>query len=387
MSGNPAAGVIVVSQQSVPLWSLSGEERIRRCAGQCHLPVLTMETLPSAGTVLLVRADCALELRVFRALADAPGTLLVEQGTPLAAHCRVDQAPEMAIALLAGDVQMPDLVTGDARRIVGGYQERLRNVAAPVAAMVTPRNSADIEQRLYRGAYKSVTDLITKWLWPKPAAAAVRICARWRISPNSVTLLSLALVILAAWLFQRGEFAAGLVAGWLMTFLDTVDGKLARVTVTSSRFGDILDHGIDLLHPPFWYWAWAIGLGMPALAGLPMGTVVGLIFAGYIVGRLAEGAFQLWCAPFSMFSWRPFDSLNRLITARRNPCMILLTIAIAAGRPDLGLVAVLIWTLLSSLLLWIRVLQALPSRGRLSSWLDDATPRGAVGKLAARWFL
>jgi phosphatidylglycerophosphate synthase len=45
----------------------------------------------------------------------------------------------------------------------------------------------------------------------------------------------------------------GLVLGRLMTFLDTVDGKLARVTVTSSRFGDVLDHGLDIIHPPLVY--------------------------------------------------------------------------------------------------------------------------------------
>ncbi len=48
--------------------------------------------------------------------------------------------------------------------------------------------------------------------------------------------------------------------GWLMTFLDTVDGKLARVTVTSSRLGDVLDHGLDIIHPPLWYIAWGVGL-------------------------------------------------------------------------------------------------------------------------------
>jgi phosphatidylglycerophosphate synthase len=70
-----------------------------------------------------------------------------------------------------------------------------------------------------------------------------------------------------------------------MTFLDTVDGKLARVTLTSSRIGDVMDHGLDLIHPPFWWWAWGIGLG--AGHALPTAIVVG----GYLVGRALEGAF------------------------------------------------------------------------------------------------
>jgi len=31
--------------------------------------------------------------------------------------------------------------------------------------------------------------------------------------------------------------------------------------MTYSSWGNIYDHGIDLIHPPFWYWAWFIGLG------------------------------------------------------------------------------------------------------------------------------
>ncbi len=50
-----------------------------------------------------------------------------------------------------------------------------------------------------------------------------------------------------------------------MTFLDTVDGKLAHVTLTSSRFGHIFDHSLDLLHPPFCYLAWGLGLERLAL--------------------------------------------------------------------------------------------------------------------------
>ena len=74
-----------------------------------------------------------------------------------------------------------------------------------------------------------------------------------------VTLVSLILVIIS-FLFLNGHFIFGLVLGWIMTFLDTVDGKLARVTVTSSRVGHILDHGMDIIHPPIWYACWASGL-------------------------------------------------------------------------------------------------------------------------------
>ena len=109
-------------------------------------------------------------------------------------------------------------------------------------------------------SYKGVTDLVTKWLWPIPAFWTVRVCVRFGIRPNHVTLLSLVFAVLAGVAFWHGHYGIGLVMGWLMTFMDTVDGKLARVTVTSSRFGDVLDHGLDIIHPPLWYIAWGVGL-------------------------------------------------------------------------------------------------------------------------------
>ena len=151
-----------------------------------------------------------------------------------------------------------------------------------------------------------------------------------------VTVLGLALVIIASVLFAYGYFAAGLLCGWIMTLLDTVDGKLARVTVQSSRLGHVLDHGLDIVHPPFWYVLWGVGLtAFEPQFGLDHVDLYWLIGLGYIAGRLIEGAFHA-LGRCSMFAWRPFDAYFRLITARRNPCLIILTIGVACGRADLA---------------------------------------------------
>ena len=42
--------------------------------------------------------------------------------------------------------------------------------------------------------------------------------------------------------------------------------------------------------------------------------------------------------------WRPIDSQFRLITARRNPNMVILVAALLFGRPDVGLELVAWWT-------------------------------------------
>ena len=138
---------------------------------------------------------------------------------------------------------------------------------------------------------------------------------------------------------------------------------------------------MDIVHPPFWYVFWGLSLTQVAgftpwlgdSLGLDMPTWCVLVVAAYIVGRLLEGVFDL-VAECSMFAWRPFDAYHRLITARRNPCLVLLTLGVVMGQPDWGFYAVVLWSLFSSAFMMPRLLQALWHRlrvGPVQSWLAD----------------
>jgi phosphatidylglycerophosphate synthase len=186
-----------------------------------------------------------------------------------------------------------------------------------------------------------------------------------------VTAVGYVLTVLATWFFIEGWFIPGLAAGWLMTFLDTVDGKLARCTLTSSKLGDILDHGLDLVHPPFWWAAWAWGLAAN-FEGYEVATSI--VVGGYVTGRLLEGVF-LWSFKQEMFTWRPFDGYFRTVIARRNPNLILLSVGVGFERPDLGFLAVAAWTVVGNVVPIIRIAQAFVERRRgveIKSWYEDA---------------
>lgn len=378
---------VLVGQAPVRLWGLSGRERLRRVLGKRGIPVLAQdEAIPGKRSVLCLRADCLFDERVIGALIDAPGVALcTTQGGPLVAlHAPVGGASH-AQAVLLGEQTADGYVLETPATLASAYQERLRKREAPYVLRVTPGEQDTLERRLFGTAYKGVTDFITKWWWPPLARRATGFCAHRGITPNQVTLTGLVLTIAAGFAFWDGWWLPGLVCAWLMTFLDTVDGKLARVTVQSSRFGDILDHGIDLIHPPFWYAAWALGL--PA-GSVPTQTLIWVIVAGYVGGRLAEGAFQVACARFSLFVWQPFDSYNRLVTARRNPNLLMLTVCALLGAPALGLWLVTGWTVLSTGLLWVRVGQAIAARrrGPLVSWLQRVGQDIPTSGRAVRWF-
>jgi phosphatidylglycerophosphate synthase len=255
------------------------------------------------------------------------------------------------------------------------FWKQLRKREVPYAFILDERNKAEVEWRSFIGTYKGATDIVTKRLWPIPAFYATRALARTPITPNLVTALAGLLVLAAFALFLQGHYAPGLAAAWLMTFLDTVDGKLARTTMTSSKWGDILDHGIDLVHPPFWYAAWAMGLTTLGIDWTPgqFWLVIGTILGGYVIQRLMEGVAIKWLG-LEIHIWRPIDTRFREITARRNPNLVILTLSVLFGRPDLGLIAVAVWIVVCLLLHAVQLTQALIARtrlGPLTSWMHE----------------
>jgi phosphatidylglycerophosphate synthase len=328
--------------------------------------------------LLLLRADHVYDAALVAGLVRSPGVLLCRpgDGCPVAAHLPTGTAAApIAEALEAGrpstDAAFAGLRPVAPAELTDGYNRALRKRSNPYLLRLGPDTRRAVEWEMFGGSYKGVTDAITKHVWPRPAFHVVRACAALGITPNQVTLASLMLVFLALWLFAEGAFWAGLLAAWVMTFLDTVDGKLARVTLTSTPFGNVFDHAIDLIHPPFWWLAWILGLqavGMPLAEPVTMGVIV---FGGYVLQRLQEGLF-LTLFGMEIHVWRRFDSLFRLVIARRNPNLVLLTLGTLIGRPDLGMLAVAAWTVFGCIEQVVVTVQAglAQRRAPLRSWLE-----------------
>ena len=392
--------VYIVNDAPISLWGLTSRERLQRMVTRAgNFTILeSLTSLPPGSSVMILRGDFLYDDRIIKRLAKEENTLLQvsikNNLVPVAAVVPAQLAAQAgAVLSINSSVKdIPDIQPVLLQDWSSGFQEQLRKFDPPYVLAITADKQQAFEEHLYSGSYKGVTDLITKWAWPIPAKWVVRICVKTGITPNTVTTVSLLLTIIAGICFAQGQYAIGLLAGWIMTFLDTVDGKLARVTVTSSKIGHILDHGLDIIHPPLWYIAWGIGLSTftPPTPWLSLHNIFGIILAGYIIGRLCEGLFQLCLGQFGLFCWRPLDSFNRLITARRNPNLILLTGSLFLGRPDLGLLAVVTWTVISTVILLIRLGLAFGVRmisgNPLRPWLADIGTAIDHNSLAAKTF-
>jgi len=367
----------IVGENGPILFGRNTAERTRRQFARAGVTAeVSSGSADATGNMVLVRGDAALDQPLIPVLITTPGLLLkgdgASQSVPLAANVPAAQAEEAARLLSGGSAPALKLDARTPAQLDVKFWKALRKRETPYAYAVSDQNLPAIEWRMFMGTYKGATDIITKHLWPVPAFYATRWLAARAITPNMVTTVAAILTVLAFWLFLGGHFMAGLVAAWAMTFLDTVDGKLARTTLTSSKWGDIFDHGIDLVHPPFWYVAWALGLKTVGLALSPVTFwwVILAILGGYVVQRLMEGISIAWLG-LEIHIWRKVDTLFRQVTARRNPNLILLTCGAIIGRPDWGLIAVAVWTVACLVLHGLQLIQALAARraGPLSSWM------------------
>jgi phosphatidylglycerophosphate synthase len=364
-----------IGNSDIPVWGMANRERTRRIAAAAGHTL----TPDPAQARMLAHDGFVFDPLWYRHLATLPGHVLTKDGVPALSH--VTDARQAQVVADAMSSDAPLAVTDGLTLIAiedGAAIENkeLRKTLTPFVDRLTRANVPMLERASYFGAYKGVTDILTLYLWPEWALVLTRICARIGMSPNQVTAIGFALCLLATWLFWIGEFGWGMLAGLIFMVLDTVDGKLARCTITSSWWGNVFDHGIDLVHPPFWWAAWAVGLSVwgLGLSNSAMAWVLGGIIMGYVVQRLIEGAFIARNGGMHIHVWEKIDSQFRLITARRNPNMVILFVCWLARRPDIGLIAVAWWTVLSCLFHLVRLVQAewVRSRGKqIRSWMED----------------
>lgn len=198
-----------------------------------------------------------------------------------------------------------------------------------------------LERVLFDWNYKGSTDFMTKWVYPPLVWRLVRLSTAAGISANAITILSVVLTFAAVPLFAAGQFAAGLACAYAMSVLDSVDGKVARLTLSDSAFGNLLDHGLDIVHPPLWYAAWAWGLGARGLDG-PLG-LAGLLLIGFYVGdrlvlMVAKARFGR-----GLHAMHPLDAAARTWIARRNVNLVIMTLGLLAGQAEAAFYLICAW--------------------------------------------
>ena len=342
------------------------DPRTRACRLAENAGFECRDAVEAGRAALIASLDYAWDPAWLKAIAARPSSVLTLGGTPVLAHVPAGGPAAAPIAAaVAGTIAKGDM----------SALERLEPIAAetfklsyfephkrerPFVLPLDPVDPEVVERAVYDASCKSVTDVLALYLWRRPAFYLTRWAAEAGLTPNMVTAVGALLCVLAFWLFWGGHYWLGVVSGLVFMVLDTVDGELARCTGTSSKWGDVLDHGIDLIHPPFWWWAWIHGLGAYGRPLEPIYTIMLLwvIINGFVAQRLIEGLFIRRFGGMHIHVWQPIDSQFRLVSARRNPNMVILVAALLFRRPDVGIELIALWTIVSIIFHAVRLAQA-----------------------------
>ncbi|SEA51308.1 CDP-alcohol phosphatidyltransferase [Arachidicoccus rhizosphaerae] len=108
---------------------------------------------------------------------------------------------------------------------------------------------------------RDTEEKIDIWFYRPIGLRIAKVCAKLKITPNTVTITSIYIGVVAGILFYWDNIWINIVGMLLLIFansLDSADGQLARLTNNKSRFGRILD-GIA---GDFWFGAIAIALSL-----------------------------------------------------------------------------------------------------------------------------
>ena len=313
--------------------------------------------LEKAGSadVIFLDAGSVVDFRLLRYLAQddpeprAPRVALKPEGAAPAAvlrlnpsdrHLLPERAEEMAaVAAAVAEAAPSAVVEPDA---VPSFITTLRrNLPFYLFTVRSEAEARQVERILFGWNYKGSTDFMTKWVYPPLVWPLVRFSTKAGISANAITLLSIVLAVAVVPLFAGGMLALGLLCAYAMSVLDSVDGKVARLTLSDSGIGNILDHGLDIVHPPFWYGAWAWGLGARDPAD-PLWIAAALLIAFYVGDRLvlmvAKSRFGR-----GLHAMHPIDAAARTWIARRNVNLVILTLGLLLGYPEPAFYVVCAW--------------------------------------------
>lgn len=82
--------------------------------------------------------------------------------------------------------------------------------------------------------------------WTKVISPVARLLLRLGVSPDAVTLVgTLGVAAGALWFFPRGQLLVGVLVITAFVFSDLIDGHMARLSGTSSKWGAFLDSTLD----------------------------------------------------------------------------------------------------------------------------------------------
>jgi phosphatidylglycerophosphate synthase len=196
----------------------------------------------------------------------------------------------------------------------------------------------------------------------------VSLLCKTRITPNQVTIAGFIVGCAATAAFVLGRIGTGLLAAIAFGIVDGLDGKLSRVKVETTERGK-WEHHLDYLIENSWWTAIAFHLWHTAQ--LPNAFYfLALLFGSHLLDEFEKRKAKMATGRL-LDDVAPFDRAFRLIAARRNVYVWVLTGGFLLGAFPQSYTILCGWAAVTAVVHLLR-----------SVWICNAVRRGAVDSRA-----
>lgn len=331
--------VVVVSPESRPdaarlrpdlsgLWDIDVRIVDAVDAGQARLDLV--DSGPAGA--ILCDGDVVHDDRVLdHLLAAGPGSAVVGEDA-VAAHL---SAPDLRTLVSSADgIDATRLPGVGVRRLeeLGHYVPELRLTMVPFLVRVADRDGLRrVDRLLFHRTFKGVIDAVARYGYYHFVRFVTRVLSRTTVSPNLLTLLSILGIWVAIPCFATGQIGWGILSAWIGVILDSVDGKLARLTVNLSDAMGSLEHAVAMPGLGLWFVSlgWHLSDGQ-LLSANPVSVACWVLVGTFLADKILTGAFRKFFG-YELFDARRLDAAFHLIAARRNVQLLLLTVGAEFG--------------------------------------------------------
>ena len=300
----------------------------------------------SSSSYIVLQGNAILDARIIDLLKESNQPKLVQGDSQSSSAFSISQEQ---LAEISGVKDFDSLIqnkmfervnTSDMDSYIGSMRRRLEPFLFKIEEATDLKKA---EKVAFTAIYKGATDFITKYAWPWPTRMMVHALSPTGITPNQITYISMVLSFGAIPLFFTGWFWTAWIMGIIMSFLDTLDGKLARLTMRTSEAGHWLDNASDTIY----LWLWYAGIGWYFSNDIfdfqEVNTIAAWALVGFFtIDKIITGLFKkLFGAQLHDFA--PIDWHARIYIARRNPFLVVLLIGLIINQPVFGLHAMAVW--------------------------------------------
>jgi phosphatidylglycerophosphate synthase len=285
------------------------------------------DRFPDFNEILLLQSNGLYDTNVLKALLEADELKIDSADGPLALKIK-----DRNSALTAGEMLINRQMENIRRVSIDQYEYYDRDLRQPISPFFLnvkmETNIRVLENLMYEKTFKGAMDFIASYIYKIPVREMVRLLAPTRVTPNMITVLSILCSILAIPFFAIGMLGIGTLLGFLFIVFDSLDGKLARLTVNLTPEAGHWDRKTSTPAVALWSIAWGWHFSGGQLYTIPF--FVGLLIFGLtLVDKWTRMAFRALTRR-SILDFSHIDRIFHLFASKRTTNLFILTVGLIA---------------------------------------------------------